>query len=79
VDGAPSVAAVSIDVRPLRAADVAAAASSSFDTFAALDASLGEPAHERTEHDRVRGCRAGASAGGCSTGRCPLRRPRRPP
>lgn len=46
---------MSIDVRPLCADDVPAAASSSFSTFAALDASVGEPVHEHTEQVRVRG------------------------
>ena len=46
---------MSIDVRPLQETDVPAAASSSFETFRALDASVGEPVHEHTDEVRARG------------------------
>ena len=55
MDAAPSLAEVSIDVRPLQEDDVPAAASSSFETFRALDASVGEPVHEHTDEVRARG------------------------
>jgi predicted N-acetyltransferase YhbS len=46
---------VSIEIRPLQPDDAAAAHASSSDTFAVLDASVGEPVHEPTEQDRRRG------------------------
>lgn len=46
---------MSIDVRPLSADDVPAATASYIDTFAALDASVGEPVHERTAELTARG------------------------